>query len=118
MIIGIGLDLVETDRIDRLRKRQKRFAERILTEVELSVYDSLNENRKTEFLSGRFAAKEAYSKAAGTGIGEALSFQDIEIMSDEKGKPCIVKPARYRIHLSITHTKSHAAAQVIIETSR
>lgn len=115
MIIGIGLDLVETNRIERIKERQSRFPERILTEAEQHTYRSLSEKRKTEFLAGRFAAKEAYAKALGTGIGKELSFQDIEISSDEKGKPFIVKPASDRIHLSITHTKQYAAAQVIIE---
>lgn len=115
MIIGIGLDLVETHRIEKLRKRQERFPKRILTETEWQLYDTLSEKRKTEFLAGRFAAKEAYSKAIGTGIGKELSFQDIEITSDEKGKPWIVKPTENQIHVSITHTKTHAAAQVIIE---
>lgn len=115
MIIGIGLDLVEMERIDKLRRRQERFSKRILTKVEWKLYHSLSEKRKTEFLAGRFAAKEAYSKAIGTGIGKELSFQDIEIIPDEKGKPRIVKPIGNQIHVSITHTKTHAAAQVIIE---
>ena len=115
MIIGIGMDLVEMERIGRLRTKQERFPERVLTGLELEVYLSLPERRKTEFLAGRFAAKEAFAKAKGSGIGGELSFQDIEIVSDEKGKPHIVKPSEGRIHLSITHTESYAAAQVVIE---
>ncbi|MBS4224386.1 holo-ACP synthase [Lederbergia citrea] len=115
MIIGIGLDLVEIERIRNLMQRQARFPERILTSSELLIYDSLKDIRKSEFLAGRFAAKEAYSKARGTGIGSSLSFRDIEVMSDEKGKPFIVKPEFGRVHLSITHSKHYAAAQVIIE---
>ncbi|MBS4219444.1 holo-ACP synthase [Bacillus sp. FJAT-49711] len=116
MIIGIGMDLVEIDRIEQLRMKQARFPKRILTNTELDVYESLNEKRKPEFLAGRFAAKEAYSKARGTGIGSELSFLEIEIVADEKGKPVITKPEFGRVHLSISHTKSYAAAQVIIET--
>lgn len=115
MITGIGLDLVEMKRIERLRQRQARFPQRILTEAELDVYLTLNEKRQTEFLAGRFAAKEAYSKARGTGIGKELSFQDIEIMADDYGKPHIIKPSVGQVHISITHTKEYAAAQVIIE---
>ena len=115
VIIGIGLDLIELKRIDTLRIRQKRFPERILTTAELLDYEKLNDTRKTEFLAGRFAAKEAYSKARGTGIGEELSFQDIEITKDQHGKPMIIKPIFGRTHLSITHSKEYAAAQVIIE---
>ena len=62
MITGIGLDLVEMKRIERLRQKQARFPQRILTEAELDVYLTLNEKRQTEFLAGRFAAKEAYQK--------------------------------------------------------
>ncbi|MBS4197244.1 holo-ACP synthase [Lederbergia citri] len=116
MIIGIGMDLVEIERIEKLRIKQARFPERILTKTELNKYESLNDKRKSEFLAGRFAAKEAYSKARGTGIGGELSFLDIEIMTDEKGKPMIINPNFGKVHLSITHTKSYAAAQVIIES--
>lgn len=116
MIIGIGMDLVEIERIEQLRFKQTRFPVRILTRAELDVYETLNEKRKTEFLAGRFAAKEAYSKARGTGIGSELSFLEIEITTDGKGKPMITKPEFGRVHLSISHTKSYATAQVIIET--
>ncbi|HLU22909.1 holo-ACP synthase [Lederbergia graminis] len=116
MIIGIGLDIVEIERIDKLRLAQKRFPARILTDAELDHYESLNEKRKAEFLAGRFAAKEAYSKARGVGIGRVLSFQDIEVSADANGKPLIVKPDFHRSHLSITHSDKYAAAQVIIES--
>ncbi|MFD1706959.1 holo-ACP synthase [Siminovitchia sediminis] len=118
MILGIGLDLVEIERIEKLRKRQMRFPERVLTEGERQVYETLPENRKTEFLAGRFAAKEAYAKALGTGIGAQLSFHDIEIVADELGKPHIIRPTSEKTHLSITHTKAYAAAQVILEGAR
>lgn len=117
MISGIGLDLVETERIEKLRIRQVRFPERILSVAELRFFEDIPEKRKTEFLAGRFAAKEAFAKAIGTGIGGDLSFQDIAVAADERGKPHIVKPVYEgkRIHLSITHTKAYAAAQVVIE---
>jgi holo-[acyl-carrier protein] synthase len=116
VIAGIGLDLVEMDRIERLRKRQPRFPRRILTDKELELYVSLPEKRKTEFLAGRFAAKEALAKALGTGIGKDVSFLDMEIASLPGGKPYFVKPsAGVRAHLSITHTTKYAAAQVILE---
>lgn len=117
MIIGIGLDLVEMDRIERLRQSQPRFPRRILTKNELVQYDALPAKRKTEFLAGRFAAKEAFSKALGTGIGKDMSFTDIEIGSESSGKPYLAKPSIGKSHLSITHTKKYAAAQVIIEES-
>ncbi|RLQ93176.1 holo-ACP synthase [Falsibacillus albus] len=115
MIKGIGMDLIELDRIQRLASRQERFAERILTINEQRTFSELHGRRKIEFLAGRFAAKEAFSKAYGTGIGEELSLQDMEIASDDMGKPYFLKPFRRGVHLSITHSRDFAAAQVVIE---
>lgn len=117
MITGIGIDIVELKRIESIVERQKRFAERILTENEKQTFEGLSGKRKIEFLAGRFAAKEAFSKANGTGIGKELSFLDIEIVVDEKGKPYISKPLEKQVHLSISHSTDYAVAQVIIEES-
>ncbi|HET7626910.1 MAG TPA: holo-ACP synthase [Bacillales bacterium] len=117
MIVGIGMDLVELDRIKSAAERQQRFVDRILTKREKHTYEGLKPVRKLEYLAGRFAAKEAYAKAAGCGIGAELSFQDIEIVPDTNGKPCMtVKGQTNLIHLSITHSQQHAAAQVVIES--
>lgn len=115
MISGIGIDIVELQRIEHIAERQKRFSERILTENERQLYDNLSGKRKIEFLAGRFAAKEAFSKAVGSGIGKELSFLDIEIQTDEKGKPYIRKPLYEGVHLSISHSMEYAVAQVVIE---
>lgn len=115
MISGIGIDIVEISRIKELALRQKKFVDRILTLNEKKKYDRLPAHRKDEFLAGRFAAKEAFAKALGTGIGKECSFHDIEIVNDESGKPRIVKPFREGVHLSISHSKEYAVAQVIIE---
>jgi holo-[acyl-carrier protein] synthase len=115
MISGIGTDIVELDRIKRISERQEKFIDRILTDAEKIEYKKLSDKRKIEFLAGRFAAKEAFAKAAGTGIGHELSFLDIEIAVDEKGKPFIVKPYRDGVHLSISHSRDFAVAQVVIE---
>lgn len=114
MIIGIGLDLIELHRIEKLIERQNRFPNRILTKRELVKYEQMANKRKVEFLAGRFAVKEAYAKAIGTGIGKHLSFHDIEIEVDENGKP-FIHSKDMRCHVSITHTNEYAAAQVIIE---
>ncbi|HEY8364819.1 MAG TPA: holo-ACP synthase [Haloplasmataceae bacterium] len=113
MIIGIGVDLVE---IDRIKKSSiENLVKRILTEKEIQIYNQFkNEKRKWEFLAGRYAAKEAYSKALGTGIGE-ISFKDIEVINDNKGKPYIDINNNTIIHLTITHTESYALAFVVIE---
>ena len=115
MIIGIGLDIVEIERIKEKYERNERLAERVLTEKERGIFHQLPYQRQVEFLAGRFAAKEAFSKAYGTGIGKDLSFQEIEIDTNEKGKPFIVKPFSKGVNLSITHSKNYALAQVIIE---
>lgn len=115
MIKGIGLDIVELERIKRLSERQERFVDRILTEAERTRYEKLSGGRRVEYLAGRFAAKEAFAKAMGTGIGGELSFLQIEISYDEKGKPMVAKPFSKGVHLSITHSKEYACAQVIIE---
>lgn len=116
MITGIGLDIVELNRIARLDGRSEKFRHRVLTNQELQIYESHSDSRKIEFLAGRFAAKEAFSKARGTGIGASCSFLDIEILSAENGKPLLFFDG-HEINgfVSITHTKTVAAAQVILQ---
>lgn len=117
MITGIGLDIVEIRRIRRIDGKSPKFRQRILTARELSEYFELpSENRKTEFLAGRFAAKEAFGKANGTGLGKACSFKDIEIRKDAKGKPMVYFQNKERGLVSITHTKEYAAAQVLLQS--
>ncbi|KUP04528.1 4'-phosphopantetheinyl transferase [Bacillus coahuilensis m2-6] len=116
MIEGIGVDIIELRRIDRLRKKQTRFAERILTERELEIFNDLSDRRQTEFLAGRFAVKEAFSKAKGTGIGKDLSFTDIEVLRAETGQPTITLPLDYQSSsfVSISHSEDYAVAQVVL----
>lgn len=115
MIVGIGLDIADIDRIENAYDRRTSFAERVLTDEERDLFLSLKGKRKIEFLAGRYAAKEAYSKAVGTGIGK-LKFRDIEILNDSFGKPIITKcPFEGNVFLSITHTDTIAAAQVVLE---
>jgi holo-[acyl-carrier protein] synthase len=116
MIKGIGIDIIELDRIQKSIKN-KRFIDRILTEREKALYLSFeNNNRRVEFVAGRFAAKEAVSKALGTGIGK-LSFQHIEVLPNELGAPTVQVRGleKDRIFLSITHSKTYAVAQVVME---
>lgn len=114
MIKGIGIDIIELSRIDELLTRQKKLIDRILTPREKDLFETLSGSRCVEYLAGRFAAKEAFSKAMGTGIGKKLSFLDIEILTDELGKPFFRKP-EVRAHLSISHSRDYAVAEVIIE---
>ncbi|WP_031406041.1 holo-ACP synthase [Geobacillus vulcani] len=118
MIVGIGIDIIELGRVRSLLERSKKFPDRILTPREKRQFDQLPPTRQAEFLAGRFAAKEAYAKALGTGIGGHLSFQDIEIVSDASGKPSVVVRCGSEgdiVHLSISHSRDYAVAQVIIE---
>ena len=117
MIKGIGLDLVELVRIRESLVKDERLVIRILTYNEQKAFNKLQSTkRRVEYLAGRFAAKEAFSKAVGSGIG-GLSFQDIEVLSNEEGAPMLsVKGYEsFQLFLSITHTNQYAAAQVIIE---
>lgn len=116
MITGIGLDIVEVERIKRLDSKSAKLRERVLTPNELGEYALLSANRKTEFLAGRFAAKEAFGKAMGTGIGRMCAFHDIEIRKDPIGKPSVFFRGSEDGLVSITHTKEYAAAQVILQS--
>ncbi|HZW68556.1 MAG TPA: holo-ACP synthase [Pseudogracilibacillus sp.] len=117
MIVGIGIDIVEISRIEGLLKKSNRFLERTLTKGEIAQYKDLrSDRRQVEYVAGRFAAKEAFAKARGTGIGQ-LSFTDIEVLATETGAPSL-KVAGYEgmaLHLSISHSEEYAVAQVVIE---
>ncbi|WP_010529405.1 holo-ACP synthase [Lentibacillus jeotgali] len=117
MIKGIGIDLIELDRIQHSIQRNSRFAGRILTQSEKIDFDALKNNRRQiEYLAGRFAAKEAFSKAAGRGIGK-LSFKNIEVTANTYGAP-VMNVAGYEnwnIFISITHSRDYAVAEVVIE---
>ncbi len=117
LIEGIGIDLVEIERIRDSFRRNERFAQRILTEKEqLYFYKLPTEKRKMEYLAGRFAGKEAFAKATGTGIGK-LSFKDIEITHGDNGGPKMKVKGYHmkKIFISISHSEAYATAQVIIE---
>ena len=75
MIVGTGIDIIELDHMARVCKKQPRIFEKILTPQELTNYHRLSETSQLEFLCGRYAAKEAFSKAMGTGIGKT-TFSD------------------------------------------
>lgn len=116
MIDGIGIDLLEIKRIEQLVSRKPNFTKRILTVREEAHYQKLSKHRQIEFLAGRFAAKEAFSKALGTGVGAEFSFLDIEILPNTENKP-VVETTHYpgTIHVSISHSEEFVVAQVILE---
>jgi len=128
MIYGIGNDVLEIGRMRKLLsgRHAEAFMKRILTHAEREIADQRGK-RMEEFVSGRFAAKEAVSKAFGCGIGSMMSFTDIEVLPDAKGRPVATLSAeawerlklpygkQYDIHLSITHQTELAAAFAIVE---
>ncbi len=127
MIAGIGLDIVELSRIAGMeQRRMDKFALRVLTPEELHEWEHIEHLwRKIEFLAGRFAVKEAVSKAFGTGIGESMSFAEIGVIKDQNGKPNVTLTGRAQststrlgishIWISISHSGQFAVAQAIIE---
>ena len=115
MIKGIGLDIIELARVEKIVARTPRFVERILTERERAIYETLSQKRKIEFLAGRFSAKEAYAKANGTGIREGCEFVHIEVLPNELGAPTLYfQGHKANGFVSITHSEAYAAAQVIL----
>lgn len=125
MIYGIGTDIVEVNRIESsIEKFGDDFAARILAESEMPSY--FDSHIKARFLAKRFAAKEAFSKALGTGLREPATFQNIAVSHDELGKPLLVLAKSLQdfvhtknikqTHLSISDEKNLAAAFVVLET--
>lgn len=124
MIKGIGIDAVS---IERVKKLNKHFLEKVYNEHELEDYallENAHEDIKAQFLASRFAAKEAYAKACGTGFCETVIPKEIYVRQESSGKPSLVlcgktldNAPRAAVHLSITHEKPLAIAFVIIESA-
>lgn len=107
-MIKLGTDIVYMPRLLK-QVSNPRFLNKVLTKAELSLFNELNsERRKLEFLSGRFAAKEAYAKAVGLGIGK-IDFLDFEVLKDENGKPI-----NDFASVSISHDNDYCIAVVIV----
>jgi len=125
MIFGTGIDIIEVSRIRASCERfGERFVHRILRASEIQYCQSHRE--PSPFVAARFAAKEAVSKAFGTGIGARLGWLDIEIARHHTGQPYVILHDRARAlhqqvdggawHLSLSHTEFYAAAVAILET--
>lgn len=117
-IFGLGNDIIEISRIEKAILRNKKFIEKIFTDSEIKYIEK--KANKYESYAGRFAAKEAISKAFGTGVRD-FAMTDIEILNDELGKPNVYlknrlkeKYSSYNIMLSISHNKSSAIATAIV----
>ncbi|WP_024930807.1 holo-ACP synthase [Methylophilus sp. OH31] len=127
MIYGIGTDIVEVERIEAsLDQFGDSFAKRILAPSEWSDYEA--SKLKARFLAKRFAAKEAFAKAIGTGIRGDVSFQNIAVTHDALGRPLLQLSSTlqaflkqhhiYQSHISISDEKKLALAYVVLETTQ
>jgi len=121
MIVGIGNDIIEIERIEKAISKEG-FKNKIYTQRELENIEK--RGNRTETYAGIFSAKEAISKAIGTGVRE-FSLTDLEILNDDLGKPYVVvsekldkilktKKEDYQIEISISHSKEYATAMAII----
>ncbi|MGI8889572.1 MAG: holo-ACP synthase [Chthoniobacterales bacterium] len=123
-IIGIGIDLVDCDRIQNSIERfGERFLRRIFTDGEIEYSNSMK--FPARHFAARFAAKEALSKAFGTGIGQAMGWRDLDVQKRESGEPFVVlsggaeKMANERgvdqVWISLSHTEQSGMATIILE---
>lgn len=124
MIKGIGVDMIEIDRIRELAQESgERFLERVFTQGELAY--AAGKHRQYQHLAARFAAKEAASKALATGWSGAFRWTDVEVVNDPTGQPRIVLHgelarllAGSAVHVTISHSDSHVVAMVVIEEAQ
>jgi holo-[acyl-carrier protein] synthase len=123
--VGIGVDIIDNKRFKKLIK-DKKFINRIFSKKEISA--SKKKMNKINFFSNRFAAKESFAKALGTGFRNKLNFKDIEILNDKLGKPFYLinnkikqiikknkKIANFELFLSISDEKDYSVAFTIIQ---
>lgn len=124
MIVGIGTDIVEIERIQTMwEKHGERLAQRLLSEAELQRFAQVPQ--KVAWLAKRFAAKEAAAKALGTGIAEGISWKHLEVGNDALGAPVLKlheaalaraeKLGANRFHLSLSDERAFAVAFVMLE---
>ena len=131
MILGIGIDLVDIFRINKiLEKYPVQFARRVLGKKELGTYENIlysevrSKEKANRFIAKRIAAKEAVSKAFGTGLRGQISLKTIEVLNDHLGKPYVALsplkdkttlPYFKKIHISLTDENNFAQAIAILE---
>ncbi len=124
MILGIGTDIIE---VTRIRASHEKFGERFVGRILLpsEIEYCLSHKDSAPFIAARFAAKEAVSKAFGTGIGKSLGWLDIEVRRKESGEPYVELHGKGRdlfasrnaraLHLTLSHTVQHATATAVLE---
>jgi len=121
MIIGIGIDIIEISRIEKVINRTNSFIEKSFTDNEIEYFKL--KGLKGNVVAGNFAAKEAISKAIGTGF-RGFGLKDIEVLRDELGKPVVhlskkiyglLDIKEFNMHVSISHNKENAIAYAVME---
>lgn len=123
MIFGIGTDIIEIVRIERMVARGRQYLDTIFTEKEIEYCEA--KSRRSEHYAARYAAKEAVLKALGTGWRDGLSFSEIEVLNDELGKPQVFLHGKVResfehhqikqTSVSLSHDRDCAIAVIILE---
>ncbi len=124
MISGIGIDIIEIERIkESYTKHGEKFLTRLFTPAEQAYFKTFND--PLPIIAGRWAAKEAIAKALGSGFGEKLYFTEIEIINNKAGKPEVTLSPRCQaifddpsILLSISHCNSHATATALTQIKK
>jgi holo-[acyl-carrier protein] synthase len=124
-VLGIGVDLVECARIERsLDRFSERFLHRVFTDGEIAYSQSMK--FPARHFAARFAAKEALSKAFGTGIGKAMAWKDIDVRKKPSGEPFLVleggakqlaaeRGVKHAL-ITLSHTDNHAMAMIVLES--
>jgi holo-[acyl-carrier protein] synthase len=123
MIIGVGIDMIEVDRVREKLSRNDKFRDTVFSGDEIAFCEK--QANGAENYAARFAAKEAFLKATGRGLSMGYELSGIEVVNDESGRPLLRLGGIYRdeaeknnwnrIHLTLSHLKSVACAVVIIE---
>lgn len=124
MISGTGIDIVEVERIRTSIEKNVRFKSLVFSADEIAYCEQ--QGSPYENFAGRFAAKEAFFKALGTGWRGNMAFHEVSILNDELGKPAIrlygktqaevAERGNLQLHVSISHTTAYATAMVVVET--
>jgi len=127
MILGIGADVVDINRFKEATRKSPKVIERVFTTGEIAHAQKLSPKKKTAYYAKRFAGKEALSKACGTGIGNRLNWQDMEILNDKQGTPVATfsgkalkflkkkfKTKTIKVFISLSDEKDFALAFVLL----
>jgi holo-[acyl-carrier protein] synthase len=123
VIFGVGTDIIEVGRIQKMVAKGRKYLDTIFTEKEIEYCET--KARKSEHYAARFAAKEATLKALGVGWRDGFAFSDIEVINDQQGKPQVFLHGNVKnllehyqinqVSISLSHTKESAIAVIILE---